>query len=335
MIFQTAWVVLVLLVTILWPGSREVYAELQKSERFGTEMQASFQYLLSDFSGPVPSQWARLAFDPIHQETYTLNRGFNEIRVFNPQGMEIFVFGGDGDVVSAVDIASGDNGEIFVLPRDIRTQGIHVHNYRGAFQSAISLHGLPEHVAGFRPDRMEYQGGLFYLLDTRALQIVVIRSDGSFLRIFDLAADFDRMADEQDPEKKKSLALEINGFCVGPDGRMYLTAPTLFSAFRLNLDGSLEPFGDSGSGPGKFGVVSGIAVDHSGNVYVADRLRSVVMIFDETFNFLSEFGYRGGRSEDMIVPDDLVIDTVANRVLVSQAANKGVGVYKISALNRR
>jgi DNA-binding beta-propeller fold protein YncE len=88
------------------------------------------------------------------------------------------------------------------------------------------------------------------------------------------------------------------------------------------------PFGRSGSGPGKFGVVSGIAADELGNIYVADRLRSVVMIFDQNLIFQAEFGYRGGRQEDMLVPDDLVVDQQGDRIFVSQAANKGVGVYR-------
>ncbi|MDA3870669.1 MAG: hypothetical protein PF589_12180, partial [Gammaproteobacteria bacterium] len=33
-------------------------ATLQQSQRSGAELTASFQYLLSNFSGPVPSQWA-------------------------------------------------------------------------------------------------------------------------------------------------------------------------------------------------------------------------------------------------------------------------------------
>ena len=135
--------------------------------------------------------------------------------------------------------------------------------------------------------------------------------------------------DEQDPETKKTLGIEISGFGIGADASIYFTTPTLFSAFRLNPDSSLDTFGTSGSGPGKFGVVSGIAADNQGNIYVADRLRSVVMIFDPKFIFLGEFGYRGDRAGDMLVPDDLVIDQAENRVFVSQAANKGVGVYRV------
>ena len=185
----------------------------------------------------------------------------------------------------------------------------------------------PEQFSGFSPDRMEYQQGRFYLLDSSGLQIVIINTDGVFQQGYDLTSKFEALADEQDPEKKKTLSLDISGFSVGSDASIYLTAPTLFSAFRMYPDGSLDMFGTSGSGPGKFGVVSGIVADNQGNIYVADRLRSVVMIFDSNFIFQGEFGYRGDQAGDMIVPDDLALDQEGKKVFVSQAAKKGVGVY--------
>jgi len=305
-------------------------AELQQSARGGATLQASFQYLLSDFSGPVPSQWARLAFDPRQQEIYTLSLGVNEVRIFNRQGMEIFAFGGDGDIVPAADIAAGEDGDIYVLARDFQKNAIQLLNFRGEPEAVVAIRGLPAEFANFSPDCLEYRDGQLYLLDSRSLRIVVMQVDGTFRQGHDLAAELGRMADEQDPEKKKNLDLEISGFSVGPDGSIYLTAPTLFSAFRLNPDGTLVGFGSSGSGPGKFGVVSGIVADEQGNIYVADRLRSVVMVFNRGFAFLGEFGYRGDRQEDLIVPDELVINAAADRIYVSQAANKGVGVYSVS-----
>jgi DNA-binding beta-propeller fold protein YncE len=315
---------------VLLAVPQAVSADLQQSERSGAELRASFQYLLSDFSGPVRSQWARLAFDPVHQEIYTLTQGLNEVRIFNRQGMEIFAFGGEGDIVSAVDIAAGENGSIYVLARNFQKHAIQLLNFRGEPESNVSLKGLPKEFKSFRPDRMEYRNGRLYLLDSRSLRIVVILTDGTFVREHDLAGEFYRVADELDPDKKKSLELEISGFSVADDGCLYFTAPTLFSAFRLNRDASLDGFGRSGSGPGKFGIVSGIVADEQGNIYVADRLRSVVMIFDRKFVFQGEFGYRGDKPEDLIVPDELVIDTMGNRIFVSQAANKGVGVYSVS-----
>lgn len=310
-------------------------AELQQSQRSGAELKVAFQYLLSNFSGPTQSQWARIDFDPEQKEIYTLTQGVNEVRIFNQQGMEIFAFGDNGDLVSAVDIAVGDEGTIYILSRAFQTNGIQVLNYRGELVSTVMIKNLPEKFEDFSPDQMEYRGGLFYLLDSGALQIVLIDTEGDFQKGHDLRSALATVKEEQDPEKQQSQDIAISGFNVGYDKRIYLTVPVLFSAFRLNLDDSLDMFGTSGSGPGKFGVVSGIVADDQGLIYVADRLRSVVMIFDQQFIFQGEFGYRGDRPQDMIVPDDLALDQEENRVFVSQAANKGVGVYYVKLVQSR
>ncbi len=304
-------------------------AELQKSQRSGARLDVSFEYLLSNFSGTVPSQWARLDFDSAQQEIYTLNQGSNEVRIFNRQGMEIFAFGADGEIVSAADIACAEDGRLYVLARNFTQHAIQVLNYRGEPEAVIRIQGLPESGASFTPDRLEERDGRLYLLDSSAARVVVIDQGGGILAEHDLSAELAEAAKDLDPEKKKATVLDVSGFCVGPDGSLYFTTPALFSAFRLVPGGKLEPFGIAGSGPGKFGVVSGIAADARGNIYVADRLRSVVLVFDRNFVFQGEFGYRGDRPEDLIVPDDLALDLRGNRLFVAQAANKGVGVYRV------
>ena len=88
----------------------------------------------------------------------------------------------------------------------------------------------------------------------------------------------------------------------------------LFKAFQLSPDKKLASFGRSGSAPGRFGVVAGIVTDSRGNVLVADKLKSVVMVFDKNFDFLTEFGYRGSRPENLVVPDDLADRRAGSRV---------------------
>ena len=100
----------------------------------------------------------------------------------------------------------------------------------------------------------------------------------------------------------------INGFSASQDGTLYFTASSLFSAFRQKEGSDLEQFGVAGGAIGKFGVVAGIESDKNGNIFVADRLRSVVLVFDKDFNFLTEFGYRGPLPQNLIVPDDIAVD---------------------------
>jgi streptogramin lyase len=75
--------------------------------------------------------------------------------------------------------------------------------------------------------------------------------------------------------------------------------------------------------------VAGIASDSRGNLFVADKLKSAIMVFDKEFNFLTEFGYRGLKPGNLIVPDDVAIDR-RDRVYVSQARKRGVSVFAIA-----
>jgi hypothetical protein len=133
-------------------------------------------------------------------------------------------------------------------------------------------------------------------------------------------------AENTDWAEKRLENIAINGFHVDKRGNMLFTVPVLFSAYRFSADGGLAEFGRPGSAPGKFGVTAGIVTDELGYIYVADRLRSVVLVFDHNFVFQTEFGYRGGRPSNLIVPDDVAIDSGGN-VYVAQAANRGVSVF--------
>jgi hypothetical protein len=124
------------------------------------------------------------------------------------------------------------------------------------------------------------------------------------------------------------LRAEAAAITVDNQGNIFFTAPVLFSTFKLSPRGKLTQFGKSGSAKGELGVVAGIATDDMGYIYVSDRLRSVVLVFDRDLMFQTEFGYRGDLPSNLIVPDDLAIDSLGN-VYVGQAANRGVSVFKV------
>lgn len=291
-------------------------------------VQMNFQYILSNFSGPVSSQWAKVAADMDRGEIYAFDPHAKEVRIFNEHGMEIFSFGEDGQVNGASDLAVAEDGSIYVLTSLLSNNTITKLNYRGEPVVEIQVKNLPADMQDFKTARMEYARGSLYLLDAAGLKILVVDTDGLVQAGYGLQQQFEALAAEQDPEKKKGQTIDISGFSVDNAGNMYFTAPTLFTAFRLNTDGTLEYFGKAGSGPGKFGVVSGIAADSDGNIFVADRLRSVVMLFDKSFNFVSEFGYRGYDASNLVVPDDIVLDN-NGKIYVSQGAGRGVSCYRI------
>jgi DNA-binding beta-propeller fold protein YncE len=296
---------------------------------------ASFRYPLSNFSGPVLSQWARLAVDPERNEVYTLRQRKNDIRIYDEHGMEIFVFA-EG-LGSAADIAIGDDGDIFVLSRGNQTATVLLLNFRGELVAEIPFQDAPSAYSKLAVDRLMHRNGSLYLVDSDAMKVIVIDEAGRFQKGYDLSREIKPFVPREDVRreltvddwrKRKIGDINLNGFAVDDQGNIFFTVPVLFSAFKLSPRGELRRFGKSGSAKGKFGVVAGIATDDMGYIYVADRLRSVVLVFDRDMRFQTEFGYRGDQPSNLIVPDDLAIDSSGN-VYVGQAANRGVSVFKI------
>jgi sugar lactone lactonase YvrE len=273
---------------------------------------ASFRYPLSNFSGPVLSQWARLAVDPERNEVYTLRQRKNDIRIYDEHGMEIFVFA-EG-LGSAADIAIGDDGDIFVLSRGYQTATVHLLNFRGERVAEIPLQNVPAAYSKAVADRLIHRNGSLYLVDSDAMKVIVIDEAGRFWKGYDLSREIKPFVPREDVQreltvddwrKRKLGNIDLNGFAVDEQGNLFFTVPVMFAAFRLSPHGGLASFGKSGSGKGKFGVAAGITTDDMGYIYVSDRLRSVVLVFDRDMRFQTEFGYRGDQPSNLIVPDDL------------------------------
>ena len=286
-----------------------------------TDVQTSFLYRLSNFSGPVPSNWATISFDEARDEIYITDSQSGIVRIYNNQGMEVYHFGDDLNMGLVLASEVRNDGNILVLTRKGPWPTIVICNFRGEYLAELALQNFPDDFSGFSPTGMHYRNGRLYLLDNNSLKLAVTDSNGFFLSGYELGAMLDI-----DPQKRNTT--QIGGFSVDRAGNIYFTVPVIFSAYRLSTDGKLDFFGKPGSAPGRFNIAGGIVADDQGYIYVADRLKSAVLIFDKNFKFLHEFGYRGRKSYNLISPNDLGLDT-QGRLYVSQLASIGVSVFNI------
>ncbi|MEW6599536.1 MAG: hypothetical protein AB1499_01060 [Nitrospirota bacterium] len=284
---------------------------------------AYYEYNLSDFSGAIPYNWAGLTVDKAQDEIYVIYK--NDVEVFNERGMKIYSFGSDENIRGVIyDVAVASDGTIFLLLHQEDTYSVMRCNYRGESVALLQFKDFPEEYAGIYPARIVYRAGDLYLADLMVSKKVVITDiNGRFKAGYDVNTLFGLDEYENRPGHEK----EIAGFSVDREGNMLFTVPTIFRAFILSPDSKVRSFGESGNIPGKFSVVSGIASDDAGNIYVADKLKSVVMIFDKDLKFIMEFGYRGERPENLIAPMDVVISK--GNIYISQARKRGVSVYRI------
>jgi hypothetical protein len=168
------------------------------------------------------------------------------------------------------------------------------------------------------------RNGLLYFASVGVGRVIVTEPDGRFREYIDLISRLEL------EEAQKAAGVEIVGFWVAEDGSMFFTVPVLFKVFKLSPDKELSAFGRPGSAAGQFGVLAGVVTDSRGNVLVADKLKCVVMAFDKDFQFLAEFGYRGARPQNLIVPDDIAIDK-NDHLFVTQGRRRGVSVFALTA----
>lgn len=70
----------------------------------------------------------------------------------------------------------------------------------------------------------------------------------------------------------------------------------------------LQQFGSNGSGNGQFSTLQSIALDASGNIYVADAGNHRIQKFDSNGNYLSQFGSTGTGNGQFSLLESLTVD---------------------------
>jgi len=284
---------------------------------------ASYLYDLSDFTGPFLYDGSNVYVDQARNEAYVVSRGI--VSVFNENGMEIYRFN-DGDSLGAISALDFDTqGLIYALSykngfADSSFEIIKC-NYRGERIGSIAIKGLPRDFKEFSPRFMAFRDGQFYLADPSGLRFVVTDMNGQVRKSYDLVP----LLELKESDRGET---ELGGFSVDKNGNMLFTVTVLFSAYVLGPDGKLDSFGQPGSLPGKFSQAYGILRDNRGNILVADKLRSVVNIFDRNFNFLAEFGGRGNAPGSLVIPSNMALDDT-DRLFVSQGGKRGVSVFRL------
>lgn len=281
----------------------------------------TYLYTLANFGGKLPYDWARIYVDQERDETYVIYQ--NVIRIFGSSGMEVFSFGDDLDLGLIADAAVDDRGDIILLSYKAEQPLVTRCTYRGVPIGQVQIRNVPAGVV-FGPNRMIFSNGRLYFAALSTGTLIVTDATGQYREHANLLSGL-----EGTPKEKTEA--EITGLSVDRDGSIFFTVPVVFRAFKRAPDGTTTSFGRPGSTPGRFGVVAGIVADSRGNVIVIDKLKCAVMVFDKDFNFLTEFGMRGLRPENLIVPDDVAIDK-RDRIYVTQGRRRGISVFALTVL---
>jgi hypothetical protein len=289
---------------------------------FSGPVDVGYRYDLSDFTGTIPYTDARIVADAVHDEALTIYA--NEVRIFNGSGMQTFAFSMQAQDGHLVDLAVDDGGDMLLLVYEsmagagTTNWSLRRLDYRGRFEGNAPLN-RPADLAGFYPNRVLYRGQTLWLISELQMMAAAFSTDGTFLRSLDLA-EIAGVAPEDRPN------VQIGGCDVDASGAIAFTIPVYFRVYVVATDGSARSFGKSGSAAGNFGLATDVAFDGNGHIVVSDRLRNVVIVFDDQFRFMREFGQTGGRHERLTRPGALALGG-GGKLYISQLRNRGVAVF--------
>jgi sugar lactone lactonase YvrE len=113
-----------------------------------------------------------------------------------------------------------------------------------------------------------------------------------------------------------------NGAAVGPNNYTYVILPgqvLVYDEFGFYN----SSFGTAGYGNGGFNNAMGIAVDQSGNIYVADQENSLIQKFGPAGNFITQWGGQGSADGQLNQPDGVAVDNNGN-VYVADTGNNRI-----------
>lgn len=289
----------------------------------GRAAKGSYLYDVSDNTGPVPSSWASLYYDPEHKELYVVDRSDGTVGIFNDGGMELYRFGQDSAIGTIIALAVLEDGDLMVLTSNKGHPMLFRCNFRGEPRGRVEWRNLPSGFeTDFWPDAIAARAGKLYLAQKGALKVLVTDLAGNTLAAHDYFHElgFDKM------RSARGGIPAMQSFYVDPDGTMLFAIAPLFKAFLISPGGKLTAFGERGGSPGRFNVVGGMTRDPAGNLLLTDVLRGVVMVFSPTFEFLGEFAGRGWAEGQLIAP--LEVAAGGGKAFVSQSAGRGVSVFR-------
>ncbi len=119
------------------------------------------------------------------------------------------------------------------------------------------------------------------------------------------------------------------GLSVGPDGNLWVPDTHYHRVIVYTPEGiELKRFGTRGTDPGQFSLVTDIAFDTAGNIYVGDYSdANRVQVFDKDLKFVREIGKTGQADGEFARPQSIAI--VDDELYVADACNNRISVLKL------
>lgn len=265
---------------------------------------------------------------------YGLNSGACDI-IYNKSLTSIGIVGspGSGSMQFRNPLAlTGDkNGNLYVADTG-NDRVAHLRYVEDDLVWVKEIHASPERPLR-APSGIALSGGLLYVADTENDRIVVLGTDGSFVKSFGV-------------EMKGASLLKPCSIAAITDGDEFLYYGDRFLVIADSLGGRLWKTTAEGKALGlvRRGAIGGngsfdhVAIDYYCNIYVTDRRAGLIHKFDRHFGYIAAIGDRASGSRQFDEPRGIAIYRRFGQIFVSERAGAqyfwiGTDVLRLSAEN--
>jgi DNA-binding beta-propeller fold protein YncE len=223
---------------------------------------------------------------------------------------------GDGQFLTPNFVEVDEAGNVYV--NDPGNNRIQVFDNNGAFLASWGSFGSSEGQFNSPADIATAPDGSVYVAEFRNYRVQKFDSEGNFLLMWGYGVatggDSLEVCTSQCQAGRSGFAPE--GIAVGPAGYVYVI-PHGWIPEKFDSNGNyLGPIGAKGTGDGEFTYPVGIALDSSGNLFVADTNNHRIQKLDSGGDFVTKWGSFGLAEGEFRWPRGLAVDS-ANNVYVA------------------
>jgi hypothetical protein len=247
----------------------------------GGEVRVRYLFSLTAHTGKNTLDVPSLSWDPEGRELFLLFA--DDLRVFNASGMEIHRFERQPELGRKQSVTPLPGGDLLLRTMKDGKSRLLRCDFRGRLIGEFTLSGVPPELAGVGQVGPFRVGERLYFSDETGQRLVVTSLDGKFIAVRDLTLKF---GEEED--QLGEYDLERRGFWIDRKENIYFSFPLIFHVAVLGPDGKQRGFGQKGSTAGKFNVIGNVVADDDGYIYVADVLKSTVMVFNPEFRYVGQ-----------------------------------------------
>lgn len=266
--------------------------------------QAPWQWQMSlkiDTVGEAMYMPSAVAFDTENERYYAVDAGRSRLVSFSRDGEMLRAFTADGRLKAPFDMVRLDNGQLWVVEK-----GRNSLTRIDIGARVVEPHQLKDGDRQVFPDRIALAGGKLHILDRAAGMVL-------------------RLADDLTIEQRFGCPGCVDGFAdfVMVDGALWALENMSKRVVLFRADGTLERAIELGD---EVGFPVSLAVDSAGFIYVLDRHRNRIAVFDEEGRFRYRFLAQGQARGQVYFPRQLRFDPWG-RLCVVDEGNGRVEIF--------